>query len=169
MRLMLMRHAKATHSAEYEDFDRPLAAKGREDATMMGGYIASQRFRPEVALVSAAVRTSQTWDIVKAYTGNTQTRSMRELYNVSPEGILSVIESVESNVSTLMVVGHNPSIAFLANSLADFGEKAVLEDIASKYPTSAMAVLDFDITSWRDIKSAPGTLSAFVYPKVFSA
>src|SRR3954452_6820792 len=51
-RLIVLRHAKAEHATSNgRDFDRTLAARGREDSGKMGAYMARHGLVPERALV----------------------------------------------------------------------------------------------------------------------
>ena len=44
-------------------------------------------------------------------------------------------------------------------------EKDRFDLIEEKFPTSALAVLDFDVTRWRDIAPGEGALKDFVRPR----
>ena len=62
--LLLLRHAKAViGEAGMEDFDRPLAERGRKAAGVMGRYLAEHDLVPDLALCSPARRTRETWEI----------------------------------------------------------------------------------------------------------
>ena len=66
-RLILFRHAKAEpRAAGEDDFDRPLAERGREDAALVGQALARQGFAPDAALISPARRTAETWIYARA-------------------------------------------------------------------------------------------------------
>ena len=56
-----MRHAKAEQTST-TDFERHLAERGHADAADAGRWLAARGVEPELALVSAAVRTQETWD-----------------------------------------------------------------------------------------------------------
>ena len=60
---MVMRHAKAEQSGP-SDFERQLSDRGTVDATEAGQWLANRGVEPHQALVSAAVRTQQTWEAV---------------------------------------------------------------------------------------------------------
>ena len=68
-----------------------------------------------------------------------------------------------------MVVGHNPGLEDLATKLAREPvrrkERARRDVLEEKFPTAALAVLDFDIQKWRDIVPGEGKLVDFVRPK----
>src|SRR5438094_761470 len=64
-RLILLRHAKAENDAPSgDDFDRPLAPRGRREAAAMAGQLAALGIRPDLALVSPSLRTRETWEAV---------------------------------------------------------------------------------------------------------
>lgn len=169
LRLMLLRHAKAIHSVDYDDFDRPLVEKGREAATLMGAHIASRQYKPQMALVSSAQRTQETFAIVKDYTGHTEPQFDSDLYLASPEMMLAAIQGVSKAATTLLVVGHNPGIALLASALAGSGKDIELRELQSKFPTCALAVIDFDGDNWASLSAGAGTLEHFVYPKLLGS
>ena len=66
--IVVMRHAKAEQAGP-TDFDRPLADRGHQDAEAAGAWLAEQGFEPDHALVSAALRTGETWAGVAAGAG----------------------------------------------------------------------------------------------------
>jgi phosphohistidine phosphatase len=44
-------------------------------------------------------------------------------------------------------------------------ERARHEALEEKFPTCALAVLDFDVGRWRDVTQGAGKLAEFVRPK----
>jgi len=62
-RLALIRHAKAKQGDR--DIERPLARRGREDARVIGEWLA-ERAVPDVVLVSPSERTRETWQCASA-------------------------------------------------------------------------------------------------------
>lgn len=59
--LILLRHAKA-EAHNLEDFQRSLALRGRRQAIAVGEALTEEGLVPDLALVSAAARTKQTWE-----------------------------------------------------------------------------------------------------------
>jgi phosphohistidine phosphatase len=147
LRLMLLRHAKAVSSAEYEDFERPLHARGKEDAIRMGAYMQKQGYIPELALISAAVRTQQTWK--KLAFPHTRSVSDEALYLASQSTLLSAVHAVTAAKSVLLVA-HNPGIAMLANILLGGG--------IERYPPCTLTVLDFAADRWEGVMPGEGML-----------
>ncbi len=60
-----MRHAKSSYSGDLSDFDRSLNERGNRSATALGKWLKANSFFPDLALVSAATRTVQTFQRIK--------------------------------------------------------------------------------------------------------
>ena len=79
-RLILMRHAQAEASAPSGgDEARPLSAAGRAEALLMGRALAERGLKPDLALVSTAVRTRQTWEQMHDAFGDVEHHDVAEL------------------------------------------------------------------------------------------
>lgn len=156
---MVMRHAKAEQVGP-TDFERALAPRGVADAEAAGAWLADLGLDPDFALVSAARRTRETWAAVAAGAGWSLAPTLDEgLYSAGPETALDLLRALPDSVTSVVVVGHNPTMAYLASMLDDgTGDPEHGNALASGFPTSALAVLTFP-TPWPDLHSA--TLSAF--------
>jgi len=68
-----------------------------------------------------------------------------------------------------MVIGHNPGLeelaAILAREPVRRKERERRDELEEKFPTAALAVLDFDADRWREITPGEGKLIDFVRPK----
>src|SRR5271169_499857 len=93
-RLMLLRHAKTERAETGErDRDRKLTKRGRADAPLIGAYMAHHGLVPDLALVSPAARTQETWALVApAFAKASRAAKDERIYNASPRQLLSVIE-----------------------------------------------------------------------------
>jgi phosphohistidine phosphatase len=174
-RLMLLRHAKTENDAPSgRDQDRRLDDRGRLDAAEIGGWIAGHPPLPDSVLVSPAVRSHQTWDIVwekmKGTVPPPKVEFVPELYGADPSLLLQVIHSAADDDSRrLLLVGHNPGMHEVAFALTGSGNAAARKALADNLPTSGLAVLDFDIDDWRDVSFRSGRLELFVSPKLLKA
>ena len=157
----LLRHTKAEQAGP-TDFERPLAERGHQDAAAVGSWLASVGFEPDHALVSAALRTRETWDGVAGAAGwDLEPELDRGLYAADPDSALDVVRLVDDEVRRLLVVGHNPTVAVLANLLDDGdAEEELVDRMASGYPTGAVAVFAYD-GSWADLSEGRARLVAF--------
>lgn len=146
-RLILFRHAKAEPRAVGEDdFDRPLAPRGREDATIVGQALARENLAPDYALISPARRTAETWICARDAFPRIRAELNRDLYNAGPEDIREAIDKVAERCDTLIVIGHNPGLHELAVELLidASASQADIERIAGRFPTATAAIYGVD-------------------------
>jgi phosphohistidine phosphatase len=160
-RLVVVRHAKAEQSAD-TDHARRLLDRGRADATAAGHWLADQGLVADHALVSAAPRAQETWSALASGAGWDLEPSLDEgLYAAGPETALDLIRGVPADTGVLVVVGHNPTMAHLAQLLDDGeGDPAAADAMASGFPTSAVAVFEYD-GAWADLELTSARLVAF--------
>jgi phosphohistidine phosphatase len=160
-RIAVMRHGKAEPSGR-TDFERELAKRGHGDSSDTGAWLARQGFHPDHALVSAARRTIDTWESVASGGGfDVEPSFSQVLYGAGPETALDLVRESPDDAYRVIVVGHNPTMAYLASLLDDGeGDPAVASEMLSGYPTSAVALFDFD-GSWRDLSEASARLMAY--------
>jgi len=162
-----MRHAHAA-SGPSPDAERPLTPKGAEEAGWIGRWLADQAIAPDAAAVSSALRARQSWERVAAGLRNAPTASVEpRLYQDSLEEYLEVLAETDNQVQTLMIVGHNPSVAGLASTLYGSGGGTVNDPDApvlpGGYPPGALAVFDLSGT-WAEAETGTTRLVAFVVP-----
>lgn len=165
--LLLLRHAKSSwDDPRLDDFDRPLAGRGLRAAPRMGAEMARRDWLPARALVSAAVRTRQTWDLVAPQLPDAVAVAFDDMiYEAPPDRILAAIRRTPEDAASLVVVGHNPGLQDLATLLAAPGSDAdALAALMEKFPTAAIARLTFT-GGWRDLGKGGARLEAFVTPR----
>jgi phosphohistidine phosphatase len=164
-RLMLLRHAKSNWPTGMADPERPLAARGREAAPVMGRYLAEELLLPDLVLVSPARRTAETWELVAPMLPERPATHVEpRIYEAKAERLLHVVQEVEPQVKTLLMIGHNPGFEELAALLTGHGDRYASARMSRKYPTCGLAVLDFAIEDWRDVAARGGRLDRFVTP-----
>lgn len=147
-RLILMRHAKTERTADSGlDRDRPLTPRGRADAALMGSALAGKGLRPDLALVSPAVRTRQTWDAMHDALGDVEVRLEPRLYDAAPDVIRRLVEDAEEHSGCLLVLAHNPGVHLLALDYLteSAASPSVLDRMAGGFPTGAAAVFEVDV------------------------
>ncbi|MGZ5803414.1 MAG: SixA phosphatase family protein [Xanthobacteraceae bacterium] len=167
LRLMLLRHAKSDRSAiDAPDHERMLNQRGRTAATRIGAYLADESLLPTLVLCSTATRTRETCErIVAAFPHRPAIRFERRLYLATPEAVINLVATTPGNKRSLLVIGHNPGMHIAAQTLASAGNSKVRAQLQEKFPTAAVAVIDFDIASWAGVTSHEGHLERFVTPK----
>jgi phosphohistidine phosphatase len=165
-RLYLLRHAKAGWAEPgVRDFDRPLTEGGRRDAAAVGMAMRISCFVPDLVLCSTARRARETWECVAATIGTLPAPPVftDSLYSCDAAGYLSIVRKTAGDTPSLLVVGHNPMIEDVAIACAADGDGAELAALASGFPTSALAVIQFSLPL---AEAAPGkgSLATFLTP-----
>lgn len=145
-RLILMRHGKAERSNPGGDFERGLTDRGFADAVLMGRLLADEGLAPQLALVSAARRTQETWRGVSTSFSEAKAAPLRSLYHASADRIYFEVEAHADQADSLMVVGHNPGLHELTIGLLRQGGagSALVARAESRFPTSTIAAFTFD-------------------------
>jgi phosphohistidine phosphatase len=170
-RLYILRHAKAAPAGPGEDdHARALTLRGIADAEAMAHYLRKTGALPDRVMVSTAARTLQTADLVLRELEAPPRPDCRDTLYLAPAGrILDLIQAAPPRAEAVMVIGHNPGLEELAAFLArepvrrkERERRGVLEE---KFPTCALAVLDFELDRWRDIQPGEGKLADFVRPR----
>jgi phosphohistidine phosphatase len=167
MRLLVLRHAKSEKAAPgMLDRERPLNARGVRDAATMGAYIAHHRLAPDLAVVSTARRTRETWERLAAeLSAPPPPLYEQRLYNGGADAILAAIRNLDGTARTLMVIGHNPGLHELARTLIASGDVEWRERLNEGLPTAGLVVIDFAADDWRKLHAHGGRLERFVTPR----
>jgi phosphohistidine phosphatase len=165
LRLLLLRHAKAAWPSGTMDLDRPLAKRGEKAAVLMGRYLKDEGLEPDLVLVSPARRTQETWDLVRPILGDIAARRDGRIYEAPVARLLTVLQEVEPEVRTLLIIGHNPGFEDLAKLLIGEGDMNGILRLGQKYPTAGLAVIDFPQESWAQVTRQTGRLDRFATPK----
>jgi phosphohistidine phosphatase len=147
--LILLRHAKSDWSGDEGDHDRPLAKRGLRQAPEAGRWLAAHVDSIDLAVVSTAKRARTTWDLVSTELGEPpKTRLDDGAYAASAGELLDIVRSLDEELGTVVLVGHNPGIEDLTETLT--GDRVSM-------PTSALAVIELNST-WVGAGHALGLL-----------
>ncbi|MGW7367811.1 SixA phosphatase family protein [Streptomyces sp. NPDC054841] len=163
-RIVLLRHAKADWP-QVPDHDRPLADRGRTDATVAGRKLADTGIPFDLALCSTAVRTRETWKLaVHELPHRPRTVYEERLYDASLGDLIALLNETSDEVDELLLVGHNPGMHALADALAGKVEGDALARMSrGGFPTAAFAVIGFS-GSWKSVEHGVGTLLDYWAP-----
>jgi phosphohistidine phosphatase len=163
-RLMLLRHAKSDSPTGVSDHQRPLAPRGRRDAPRMAEELTRRGLKPGLVIVSTAERTRQTWALAEPYLQGGKVRFEKAIYEAHPEAILRLLREVPADVGSVLVIGHNPGLEMSATMLIGEGPHTLRDRLGEKFPTSALAVIEFDDVTWSDLAAGAGRLRLFLTP-----
>lgn len=159
--LILMRHAKSDWANPLlSDHDRPLNARGRRSAKAMGAWLRKGGWRPDLALVSTALRTRETWEGLGI---DAPVRFEPALYEAGPDVMWQVLRGADAPV--VLMLSHNPGIAWFA---AELVATPPAHDRFDGYPTCATLIARFDAPTWAEVQPRSGQVVAFEVPRSFT-
>ncbi|WP_160118701.1 SixA phosphatase family protein [Chryseotalea sanaruensis] len=161
--LYIMRHAQAEEiHGGLHDKDRELTGKGQQEALIIGTQLSKQGFTPEYIYTSVANRTKHTAALVSDVLKVTSEHVIEEeeLYNSSIRSYLSFINKIDASIRSVLLVGHNPTVSYLAEYLSN-------AEIGSM-PTGGLCLLQITVPSWKEVSKESATLLDFIYPEQFS-
>ena len=151
--LYLLRHAKSGHE-DYviNDIERHLSARGYKDAEEQAALFKKKHKQPQLIVSSPAIRAFTTalifakqlsYDIAKIKTNFA-------IYEAGIQQLLYVINELDDQYQSAMLVGHNPGFTYLTNALCG----NVIDDL----PTSGVAAIQLNVVKWSDVDSGKGNL-----------
>ena len=137
--LYLVRHAKSSwKDSSLPDDERPLNKRGKRNAPAMGEYLASRCARPERLVSSPAKRALTTARFIAAALDYDLDAIVldRKMYFTGIDSMLDILRDTDEEITSLMLVGHNPDMTFLLNSLCGYQ--------VDNMPTCGVAQLECD-------------------------
>lgn len=154
--LYLLRHAKAVPHGTMNDFDRVLADRGRSDMALLARHLAALDPAPDLALVSPAARTRETWAL--AGLPRVPVRIEEAIYEASARTLLRLVQALPDKVGLPILVGHNPGLEDFAASLP------APESPLRSLPTAGLVLAEWPVPHWRDVRPGEGRLVRVLTP-----
>lgn len=161
--LFLIRHGKTTERAiDMDDIDRPLTLEGIQNASKMGRFLLLKGISPDSIMCSSALRANTTAELM-AEQMNYDTSKIHindKIYEASARTLLQIVNSIKEEFRIVLLIGHNPSISFLAEYITseEIGDVATCGVIRIKYKNK----------SWEEIDSKNGEFADYYYPEMIS-
>jgi len=146
--LHIVRHGKASQDYFHVyDYDRPLVEKGILNNITVAKQLLSQFEKPGLIISSHAARALHTAHIfaqVMRYP-HARVQVNERLYMNGENEVFSILKSLPDELESVMLVGHNPDVTFVANA---YGCR--IESI----PTSGVATIRFKTEQWSEISKS---------------
>lgn len=169
--VIVLRHAKSDWSdAALRDFDRGLNGRGMRAAAVMGRWAARSGIGFDAILASPAVRVAETLQRFREAYGDCPEPVFDLRLYLAPGGtIAEMLAEAGADADSILVAAHSPGLEELILTAAPADGRSPLRDaVAEKFPTAALAVLDFDIDDWARLGegyAGRATLRAFMRPR----
>ena len=163
-RIVVIRHAKSSwDDPSVADHDRPLSKRGRNALSRLRDHIEGLELRPELVMCSSSRRTCETLAGIRPALGRkARVESDSSLYGASAEQLVTELRRLDDQVTTVVLIGHNPGVAELVDLLAT--DPATGGDAIDTFPTAAVAVLSV-AGPWSALQPACALLESFWAPR----
>ncbi len=162
--LVLMRHSKAEVASGLSDELRPLAPRGREQSSSFGAELAQAAGPFDVALVSAALRTTETYKLLSGSSPSYPApRTSAELYGASPRTLLDMLRKLDESAQRVIVVGHEPVMSALAHLLHDEWDSTATQ-LSIGIPTATAVIIDVP-GKWAELDRQSGHVRTMLRPE----
>lgn len=161
--LYLLRHAQSTDKQLNErDHERELTPTGIRQALTLGTYLQKQSTIVDVIMCSTAERTKATANLVADVLKLNSEKILlqEELYEASTRTFFNFVTQLADDYDHVMCVAHNPGITYLA----EYFTRAEIGDMAM----AGLAIIQFDVTSWKEVSQGNGELVAYVHPEMIN-
>lgn len=162
--IVVIRHAKSSwDDPSVADHDRPLSKRGRNALSRLRDHIEGLELRPELVMCSSSRRTCETLAGIRpAFGRKARVESDSSLYGASAEQLVTELRRLDDQVTTVVLIGHNPGVADLVDLLA--ADPATGGAAIDTFPTAAVAVLSV-AGPWSTLQPACALLESFWAPR----
>lgn len=158
--LILLRHGKSSwEDLTIPDMQRPLIPKGEKRTKLIASYMKKNNILPQLIISSPAKRTYDTALIIidELQLEKNIIHTDDSLYFVNVEQYSAVVQKVDDNIQSVMIIGHNPMLTNFCNLF--------LTNKIDNLPTSGLCVLEFYTPSWANIFQCENKVLHIVFPK----
>lgn len=168
--LYVLRHAKAgqTNKRLINDRERHLTDKGLEQCPLVAEYFKSQGVSSfDLVISSPAIRAMQTVEsILSALGADTKAvTTVPNLYLATTTDLFNIIQDIDSRISNVLLVGHNPGLQQFCIQFSGKGDKKKFREMRNNFPPASLASFELEKGSWRDAAVQTGTLVDFTTTK----
>lgn len=158
----ILRHAKSSWSdPTLADIERPLNKRGKRDAPLMAEIMKRFNYIPDQVYLSPSARTRATIKpLVKTLEiPDDHIHIEYSLYHGYYDDYEAIIQDLDEDVNSILMVGHNPGITYIANSCAG----PILDNV----PTCGLLVIESTIKDWSTFSFSESTLVKYYFPKMY--
>jgi len=159
--LYIIRHGKsAWDNPSNRDHDRTLLPEGIERTKKIAKFLADKNIKPDLIVSSSATRAFETARILahKLHYSEDDIRVETDIYDQGTAYLMELIYGLPNEVSSVMLIGHNPTFTHFANKFMDKSIDALA--------TTGTVSISFETDKWEDIHLATKITNFVVVPKI---
>ena len=166
-KLSFIRHAKSDWASPLvSDHDRRLADRGQRASMIMKDFFETTNKNFDSVFSSTALRAVETIEIIKPAIKDTEIMYKKDLYTFDDHMMLEFISKITDEISSVLIVGHNPAIQETVLRLSDSDQNSnLLSRVEHKYPTAAFCTLTSTIENWAHAGDTMFKIQEFICPK----
>ena len=151
-KLILCRHADAAAPLPGQpDVDRYLTPAGLNQAKETAARLQQKKLLPKFLVSSPAKRARQTADAIINELALEAVSENAALYEATAATLLAIVNAFPDSAETVLLVGHNPGISYLATSLT--GQTL-------SFNTGQILVLEIEADQWAHVSAGTANLIA---------
>ena len=152
-----MRHGKSSWDYDVSDKDRPLKERGIRDAHLVARKFIDSSVKIDAAFSSPANRALHTSMIfLRILSYDLDNFKVKEsLYDFSGNSVFDFVKSLDNDMETIAIFGHNYAFTNLANRWGD----QYIENL----PTAGLVRIQFEEKDWSNIQK--GSTKQIIFPK----
>jgi phosphohistidine phosphatase len=157
--LYLLRHAESGEKLpDQPDKERELTSRGIRETILVSSYLFKENTSFDTVFCSVAERAKATASLMADAMKfeNEKIVEHEDLYEASTRTFFQFISQLNDDHQKVLCIAHNPAISYLAESLT----KAEIGDM----PPCGLAIIKFNINSWKEVSQGNGELQNYVYP-----
>ncbi|GLR17444.1 SixA phosphatase family protein [Portibacter lacus] len=162
-KIIFIRHAKSSwNSGVSRDIDRPLNARGKNDAPVMAKVLKNYFHKIDGIIKSPSKRTTETSTYFQETfnLNNDVVLTEEQLYHGSVDNLMDAIQGLPEDWESVMLFAHNPGMTYLAEYLG-------MTEIVN-VPTCGMLIAESSTDDWAMVNNKNTKILAFEYPKKYS-
>ena len=161
-KIFILRHAKSSwKNPGLSDHDRPLNGRGKKDGPLMASLMKRMNYTPDCIVSSTSRRTRDTVNYVINTLGiESESICFEEaLYHGYMDDYEEAIKEVEDERNSVLLVGHNPTITYIANTC--------MGDSIDNVPTCGLLVIESPAKKWKYFTFVDSHLTKVHFPKMY--
>lgn len=159
--IYIARHSKSSWDEPgLSDHERPLNATGIKKTKLIIDFLKKKNVYPDLIITSSATRAKNTAFLVAKGLGYPLAQVVidEKMYHASQDSILMGLYTLDDNINSVMIFGHNPTLTYFVNQF--------LDPPIINLPTSGVVAIEFATEKWVEIGSAKYRNRFTVFPKM---
>ena len=155
--IYLLRHGDAEFRSDIEDFDRSLTELGTQQISQAAKQLIENHIKIDLIISSNAQRAAQSSEIVRKHLHLPEVDYRNSLYPCTSNSIFDTLVSIDDNINSVILVGHNPGLSSFAQEYMQLNSDVL--------PTAGLISCTFSTASWAEFAICEARRNFLISPK----